>query len=115
MGKLKPAGLSAPAPISAEHDCSAFSCKHPTLSDWLRKRALANQASGGSRTYVVCGNGSQVVGYYALAPGAVGPQAATGAIRRNMPAPIPVFVLGRLAVDENWSGRGTGSGLPITR
>ena len=60
---------------------------------------------------MVCGNGSQVVGYHALAPGAVGPQAATGAIRRNMPAPIPVFVLGRLAVDENWSGRGIGSGL----
>jgi predicted N-acetyltransferase YhbS len=81
------------------------------LVEWLQKRGLANQGSGGSRTYVVCTKEHQVVGYYAIAPGAVAPPAATGAVRRNMPAPVPVFVLGRLAVDAKWSGMGIGAGL----
>lgn len=79
--------------------------------DASQKRALANQACGGSKTYVVCAKGNAVVGYYALALGAVAPQVATGAIRRDMPSPIPVFVLGRLAVHQAWGGMGLGSGL----
>ena len=108
---MKSSLLKPPALITAEHDCSAFTCRHRTLAEWLQKRALANQARGGSRTYVVCSTSGQVVGYYALAPGAIAPQEATGAVRRNMPNPVPVFVLGRLAVDEAWSGMGIGSGL----
>jgi GNAT superfamily N-acetyltransferase len=109
MGTLK--GLQPPAPITAEHDCSAFSCAHASLAEWLQKRALANHASGGSKTCVVCTEDRQVIGYYALAPGAVAPQAATSAVRRNMPTPVPVFVLGRLAVHTQWSGMGIGAGL----
>lgn len=108
---MKSSLLKPPALITAEHDCSAFTSRHRTLAEWLQKRALANQARGGSRTYVVCSTSGQVVGYYALAPGAIAPQEATGAVRRNMPNPVPVFVLGRLAVDEAWSGMGIGSGL----
>ncbi|WP_034410475.1 MULTISPECIES: GNAT family N-acetyltransferase [Derxia] len=104
------APLSAPALLDAHHDCSSFACEHEALNDWLRKRALANLRAGASRSYVVCA-GKQVVGYYALAPGALLPQAATGAVRRNMPTPIPVFVLGRLAVDRDWAGMGIGTGL----
>jgi GNAT superfamily N-acetyltransferase len=112
MGTLKQPKLLAPALISAEHDCSAFSCRHETLTEWLQRRALANQASGGSRTYVVCTQDKPIViGYYALAPGSVATRIATGAIRRNMPSPVPVFVLGRLAVHRDWCGMGIGSGL----
>jgi predicted N-acetyltransferase YhbS len=81
----------------------------PALDDWLRRRALANQESGASRTHVVA-IGRRVVGYYALAAGAVAP-AATGRVRRNMPDPVPVMVLGRLAVDVGWQGRGLGRAL----
>lgn len=111
MGALKPPKLGPPVLITAEHNCSAFSCRHDALAEWLQRRALANQASGGSKTYVVCSEAGDVVGYYALAPGAVTPQVATGAVRRNMPSPVPVFVLGRLAVHKDWSGMGIGSGL----
>ena len=111
MGELIRPRLSAPVAITAEHDCSAFSCAHRSLGEWLRKRALANQVSGGSRTYVVCAVGGKVVAYYALAPGAVAPREATGAVRRNMPSPVPVYVLARLAVDQAWRGQGIGSGL----
>ncbi|UXH80581.1 GNAT family N-acetyltransferase [Roseateles amylovorans] len=97
--------------ITAAHDCSAFTCTHTPLTDWLQRRALPNQAAGASRTYVVSTSDQQVVGYYALAPGAVAADATPGALRRNMPQPIPVFVLGRLAVHSAWQGLGIGSGL----
>lgn len=78
-----------------------------TLDDWLKRRAAANQTSGASRTYVVCDAG-QVIGYYALASHAVAAVAATGRVRRDMPDPMPVVVLGRLAIARSRQGQGLG-------
>jgi GNAT superfamily N-acetyltransferase len=103
--------IGAPVPLTTLHDTSTFACRHPSLNAWLQKRALANAISGASRTYVVCAEGKNVVGYYALAAGSVAAAAATGRLRRNMPDPLPVVVLGRLAVHGGWAGRGIGSGL----
>ncbi|MCZ8150135.1 MAG: GNAT family N-acetyltransferase, partial [Roseomonas sp.] len=103
-------GLTAPSPIADHHDLSLFSSGEASLDDWLRRRALANQVSGASRTFVVC-RGDVVVGYYCLSAGAVAVAAASGRVRRNMPDPIPVAVLGRLAVDSSLHGQGLGRGL----
>ena len=103
-------GLTAPSPIADHHDLSLFGSGEASLDDWLRRRALANQVSGASRTFVVC-RGDVVVGYYCLAAGAVAVAAASGRVRRNMPDPIPVAVLGRLAVDRGLHGQGLGRGL----
>lgn len=102
--------ISAPEHLTAEHDVSAFDSGVPELDDWLERRALQNEASGASRSYVVSAAG-RVVGYYALATGAVAQKEATGKVRRNMPEPIPVMVLGRLAIDREHQGRGLGSAL----
>lgn len=102
--------ISAPAHITPAHDFSKFDCGDPGLNNWLRKRALSNEESGASRTYVVCSSG-RVVGYYALASGAVALTAAPGRIRRNMPDPVPVIILGRLAVDRDWQGKSIGRSL----
>ena len=80
------------------------------LDDWLKRRAMANQVSGASRSFVVCAE-ETVVGYHALASGAVSTAAAPGRFRRNMPQPIPVAVLGRLAVDRAYHGKGIGRAL----
>jgi GNAT superfamily N-acetyltransferase len=80
------------------------------MDDWLRKRALANEVTGASRTYVVCAGG-RVVGYYELASGGVAQVQAPGRVRRNMPDPVPVMILGRLAVDRIWQGRNLGRSL----
>ena len=100
-----------PTPLAADHDTSQFVCNHASLSTWLTKRARVNAASGASRTYVVCDQQRCVIGYYALAAGSVAGEVAPGRLRRNMPDPLPVIVLGRLAVHRDWSGRGIGSGL----
>lgn len=99
--------VGAPQPLEASHWLADFDSGVVALDDWLRRRALANQASGASRTYVAC-EGNRVFGYYALASGAVNAAAAPGHFRRNMPNPIPVALLGRLAVDRTYQGRGLG-------
>lgn len=105
MGKL-----TAPVPIDAGHIADSFDCGIPTLNQWLHRQALKNEVSGASRTFVVCFE-VNVVGYYALATGSVLRRQAPGKIKREMPEPIPVMVLGRLAVDLSWQGSGLGSGL----
>ena len=102
--------IRAPEPLTAAHDVSAFDSGVPDLDDWSRKRALANEETGASRTYVVCA-GARVVGYYALASGGVAQAEAPGRVRRNMPDPVPVMILGRLAVDRAWRGRNLGGSL----
>lgn len=102
--------LAAPAPLAAHHDTTAFACGVDSLDHWLRQRALKNQATGASRCFVVC-EGGRVVAYYALASSAVAVEAATGRLRRNMPDPIPVVVLGRLAIDQSRHGTGLGRAL----
>lgn len=100
----------APAHLTAEDDVADFSCGAPELDDWLKRRALQNEVTRASRTFVVTAGG-RVVGYYALAAGAVTHAVAAGRVRRNMPDPIPVMVLARLAVDRDYQGTGLGSAL----
>lgn len=104
------ADMGAPEKLSSDHDVSAFSSGRPVLDDWLRRHALRSQERGGARTYVICAS-RRVVGYYALAAGAVAQAEATGRTRRNMPDPLPVMVLGRLAIDAGLQGRGLGRAL----
>lgn len=102
--------LLPPEPLAEHHEFGAFHSGEPALDDWLRRRARANQASGASRTYVVC-HCKLVIAYYALASGVITVESAPGRFRRNMPNPIPVAVLACLAVDVNWHGQGIGRAL----
>ncbi|MEW6645458.1 MAG: GNAT family N-acetyltransferase [Pseudomonadota bacterium] len=101
--------LSAPVPLTPDHDRSAFDCGEPALNDWLRHRALKNE-SRFSRTYVVCA-GNRVVAYFCISAGAVERAAAPGKVRRNAPDTIPVSVIGRLAVDRRHAGQGLGADI----
>lgn len=102
--------LQAPQPITHEHRLLDFDSGNPELNDWLKKRALKNEDSGASRTYVVT-VGQTAIAYYCLATGSVINAESPGRIRRNMPDPIPVMVIGRLAVDRNWQSQGIGRAL----
>ncbi|XFA74282.1 GNAT family N-acetyltransferase [Thermosynechococcaceae cyanobacterium Okahandja] len=105
QGNLRP-----PEKLIATHEVAGFDSGKALLDNWLKRRALKNEEEGASRTYVVCA-GNVVVAYYCLANGAVAQTAATGRVRRNMPNPIPVMVIGRLAVDRRWQGKGIGRAL----
>ena len=102
--------LWAPEPLTPAHSLEAFDCGVPSPNDWLKMRALQNQGSGASRTFVAV-EGAHVVGYYALASSAIAPTATPGRFRRNMPDPVPVVVLARLAMARSHQGRGLGRAL----
>jgi len=112
MGQMNSSGsrFDPPEKLSPKHDLSLFQCGEPALDDWLTRRALLNEESGASRTYVLC-VGNRVVGYYALAVGAVTHAEALGRVRRNMPDPLPVMVIGRLALDQTMQGQSIGTAL----
>jgi predicted N-acetyltransferase YhbS len=100
----------APKPLTAHHDIDAFASGVTRLDQWLKQRALKNQATGASRTFVACEDGP-VIAYYAIASSAVTMDTAHPRFRRNMPEPIPVVVLGRLAVALSRQGQGLGRAL----
>jgi GNAT superfamily N-acetyltransferase len=89
---------------------SQFECGESSLDSWLKRRAIQNEEAGASRTYVLCA-GQEIAGYYALATGAIAHVEATGKVRRNMPDPVPVIVLGRLAIASKFQGHGLGTAL----
>ena len=101
--------LRAPAPLGPDCDVSDFDCGKQALTDWLKFQAAKNEGRG-SRTYVTH-ESRKVVGYYALAAGAIERGRAPSKLARNMPDPIPVLVLGRLAVDRRHAGKGLGAAL----
>ena len=100
-----------PCPISDKHNFDAFDCGETSLNNWLKRRAKGNEERGASRTYVVCDHQDNVLGYYTLASGSVMMNQAPKQLTRNMPDPIPVMLLGRLAIDLNHQGKGLGLGL----
>lgn len=104
--------VTAPESLASTHQLAEFVCGEPVLDDWLKQRGLKNQALGAARTFVVCKTETkQVVGFYSLATGSVNHTEVTGSLRRNMPDPIPVIILARLAVDFSYRGKGLGADL----
>lgn len=104
--------VTAPEPLSASHQLAEFLSGESVLDEWLKQRGLRNQALGAARTFVVCRQDTkQVAGFYSLATGSINHTDATGSLRRNMPDPIPVIILARLAVDLSFRGQGLGADL----
>jgi GNAT superfamily N-acetyltransferase len=101
--------LSAPVPLTGEHDLSAFDCGEAALNEWLRHRALKNE-SRFSRTYVVCED-KRVVAYFCISAGAVERAATPGKVRRNAPDTVQISVIGRLAVSRDQAGKGLGADM----
>ncbi len=102
----------SPRPLLAADNVSTFDCGAPSLNEWLRTRALKNETTGASRTFVSIDSETEAVaGYYCLSASSLLLEAAPGGVRRNMPDPIPVILIGRLAVDQTFKGKGLGASL----
>lgn len=102
--------IVGPQALDSRHQRGGFDSGEPSLDDWLKRQGLKNQASGASRTYVICENDA-VIGYYCPAAGAIGRAEAPKAMQRNKPDPIPVLVLGRLAIHKDHQQSGLGTAL----
>lgn len=106
------APLSQVEALSRSHDLSRFDCgAHESLNLWLRKYALQNQASDTARTYVVH-RANVVVGYYSISAGSIARESATPRSAQGLARhPVPIALLGRLAVHRDEQGSGLGSAL----
>ncbi len=104
--------LDAPTLLTDAHNLDHFNSGEPVLDDWLQRRALSNLESGASRTYVICPKAKQnVIGFFSFSMGQILASEVAGSMRRNMPNKIPAVVLGRLAIDLTWQGKGVGRAL----
>ena len=104
--------IAAPEPLGERHDISRFRSGVPGLDAWLQSKARLNETKGGTRTYAACDSG-RVVGFYSLAASSVQRRRLSSRVGRNMPDPVPVILLGQLAVDADYQGRGLGSDLLV--
>jgi GNAT superfamily N-acetyltransferase len=103
--------IFGPEPLTVSHEVSEFSCGKPSLDRWLKTRALSNQEKGFTAVLVVH-EANRVIGYYGLAPTAILPSTLPRSIRTGQPPnPLPCLLLGQLATDQNWIGKGIGTGL----
>jgi ribosomal protein S18 acetylase RimI-like enzyme len=106
-------GFQKPVPLDTRHRAESFRSGVLSLDEWLRRHALQSHRSGGSRVLVTTETDPDVAGYYALAAGAVMPREAASRLVRGLAAnqPVPVVLLGRLAVDIRYQGQHLGRSL----
>ncbi|MBL4659277.1 MAG: GNAT family N-acetyltransferase [Alcanivoracaceae bacterium] len=102
--------IKLPSVLDSKNLLESFDCGNDTLNEWLSKRALKNQDNGAIRTFVIS-NKQKVIGYYALTSGSIERLSAPKSLSRNMPEPIPVAILARLAIDVNYQGQQLGARL----
>jgi GNAT superfamily N-acetyltransferase len=97
--------------LGPDHVLEGFDCGKPALNEWLLRRALANQGSGASRTWVSADDGGRVVAYYASATASILREVVTKKAGRNQPETVPAVLLARLAVDRRHQGQGLAAAL----
>ena len=106
------AALEPPRPLTGEDAAKPFDCGQESLNRWFARHAWQNQRSGASRTYVVCETGSdRVAGYVSLSTGQIERGLLPKSLQRNKPDPIPILLMGQLAVSRDFQGIGLGVSL----
>ena len=97
--------------LAAAHNVDAFDCGSQELDRFLQKFAFANQQANTSQTYIALYKGA-IIGYYSLAVGSVTyTEAPLRVIKGLAKHPVPVMILARLAVAQQWQKQGIGRGL----
>jgi GNAT superfamily N-acetyltransferase len=103
--------LRPPTLLTREHDVAGFDCGVASMNEWLKRTALKWQANRGTRVTVLADENGRVKAYHALSMGQVARDAAPKPLARNNPDPLPVLVMGRLAVATEMQGQGFGKDL----
>ena len=100
--------------LARSHDRKAFDCGEPALNDYLARYARKNHEAGGAKTFVAVSSEypNRVLGYYSVCPASVDYERTPEIIRRGLGHyEVPVFRMGRLAVDRTLRGQGLGGQL----
>ena len=101
------AEVTPPRPLAEDDDRSAFDCGRDSLNGWFRRHGWHNHASGISRTSVICDADTGVIaGFVTLSAAQIARDFLPRARQRNRPDPVPVTLLGQLAIDRAYQGQG---------
>lgn len=102
--------------LSRDHNRAAFDCGVPALNDFLQRIARQHQRKGVSQTYVLLDEDlawARILGYFALTACESSSADLPSEIARGLPQKIPAVLLGRLAVDRQFHGKGFGKTLLV--
>lgn len=90
----------------------AFSCGQPALDDYIRRYASQDIKRDLARVFVAspANDLGCLAGFFTLSAGSVNCSDLPEKLARKLPRyPVPVALIGRLAVDQAYQGKGLGS------
>lgn len=95
--------------LSRNHDRTQFDCGSEPLNLYLQTTARKHMARGISKTFVLVNpNGKSIIGYFTLSAAEITKSDLPAEIAKRMPKILGVVLLGRLAVDKSYQGKGIG-------
>jgi GNAT superfamily N-acetyltransferase len=101
------AEITPPRPLAEADDRSGFDCGRESMNLWFRRHAWANHSASISRANVICDAATlRIVGYVTLSAAQIERSGLSKSQQRNKPDPVPVTLLGQLAVHKDHQGRG---------
>ena len=107
MGAVTP-----PRPLAESDDRIAFDCGRRPLDEWFARHAWRNHASGASRVNVIADwSTGRIAGSVTLSASQIERAFLPKPRQRNQPDPIPVTLLGQLAIDRQYQGQGHAASL----
>ena len=104
--------VAPPRPLVEGDDLAHFDCGRESLNAWFRRHAWRNHVTGVSRVNVIAAAGSgRIVGYVTLSAAQIDRAFLPKPQQRHRPDPVPVTLLGQLAVDKDYQGQGHAASL----
>jgi GNAT superfamily N-acetyltransferase len=106
------AAVTPPRPLAESDNRDLFDCGRESLNIWFRRHAWANQSSGASRVNIMTDAATgRIVGYVTLSAAQIERAFLPKPQQRNRPDPLPVTLVGQLAIDKDYQGQGHASSL----
>lgn len=106
--------LSRPRSLASTDNREMFDCGRDSLNIWFRRHAWSNQDSGASRTSIIIdGENDAIAGFVSLSAGQITRSYLPKKVQQNQPDPLPVVLLGQLAVDVRYQGQGCAHALLV--
>ena len=104
-------------PIAKSHERAGFDCGDTDLNDFLQRHARKSHQKGGAKTFLAIDDkdDTKILGFYSLSPASIAYERTPEVVKRGLARhEVPVFRLGRLAVDKSVQGQGMGGQLLLT-
>jgi len=100
--------------IEKRHDRAGFDCGDTDLNEFLQRHARKSHEKGGAKTFLAIDDTDhrKILGFYSISPASIAFERTPEVVKRGLARhEVPVFRLGRLAVEKSAQGQGLGGQL----